>query len=777
MKKLMMILCSLLLLSCAADHAQEFYVSPDGDDSFEGTADRPFATVGRAQEAVRGLADRNVDVKVIFRGGTYVLKDKVRFSVADSAPEGSTYSYEAFPGETPVFTSAVPFDGWSQVPELPEGMDPALAGKVYSADIPEGLEAPFVLFNGEEMIYRARKTGFEICRMKPVRDGNPEARLKKNEFHACRSMNVYHAKDRHLLKEFTYKDPQGLFKDWDEQDAVEIGFAPVPWVLNILPVGRVDLEHRKVFMTRESNSPAGIRNGPTEPWIENALEYLAPGTFVARQGKVYYCKAGDEDLSQIRMPSMIEYVIVEGEIDPMGEDVPVRNLAFRGLTFQEGNRYTWGEDHKGWGIQHDWDKYDAPNALFRFRGAENCTVEGCRFTRSGGSALRLDLYCQNITVTGNLIDYVGHMGILLCGYGPGTKDVNKNNEITNNVIHHVGQIIYNGAAIFLWQSGGNRVAHNLMHHIPRKAVGVCGVRMPILIKDWCDWDEASKTIRWQEVKRNPAYALFAAGEISLTEYWKTCLPFLHARNNVVEFNEVHHALERLADGAILNVSGAGTGNVVRQNYVHHIVSDGSGGMRTDDWQCNTLFEKNIIQNSNIPGNAHKGFNDVVNNIFIDCNPNSYILFGTYPDEAPAYHSLIQKNIFYETEFKNPNFYYVRPNTVSQGIARPHNCNTDYNMFFVVNGKDAVARHLEKHRASGIEAHSVEMDPGFVPSDGVVPFRIPERSPVWEMGFEPIDMDHIGLDVENYPERWLEAADMEYDRTETVNRHEAKYLPD
>ena len=50
------------------------------------------------------------------------------------------------------------------------------------------------------------------------------------------------------------------------------------------------------------------------------------------------------------------------------------------------------------------------------------------------------IHSQNININNNMIDFVGHMGILLCGYGPGTKDVNKNNKIINNVIHHVGRV-------------------------------------------------------------------------------------------------------------------------------------------------------------------------------------------------------------------------------------------------------------------------------------------------------------------------------------------------
>ena len=142
--------------------------------------------------------------------------------------------------------------------------------------------------------------------------------------------------------------------------------------------------------------------------------------------------------------------------------------------------------------------------MLRFRCAENCEGSECRFTNSGGSAIRLDLHAQNITIKNNMIDFVGHMGILLCGYGPGTKDVNKNNTITNNVIHHVGAVMKMGAAIFVWQSGSNIISNNLIHHVPRKAVGICGIRVPILQKREIDFDEGSKTIRSNEIYKEIA---------------------------------------------------------------------------------------------------------------------------------------------------------------------------------------------------------------------------------------------------------------------------------
>ncbi|GIR18070.1 MAG: hypothetical protein CM15mP32_2570 [Flavobacteriaceae bacterium] len=56
-----------------------------------------------------------------------------------------------------------------------------------------------------------------------------------------------------------------------------------------------------------------------------------------------------------------------------------------------------------------------------------------------------------------------------------------------------------GAGIFMWQSGSNYVANNLIHHVPRKAVGVCGIRVPILQKEISILMKHLKPFRWDEI--------------------------------------------------------------------------------------------------------------------------------------------------------------------------------------------------------------------------------------------------------------------------------------
>ena len=187
--------------------------------------------------------------------------------------------------------------------------------------------------------------------------------------------------------------------------------------------------------------------------------------------------------------------------------------------------------------------------------------------------------------------------------------MNKNNEIVNNLIHHCGEVIWHGHAIFLWQSGSNRIANNLIHHSARKAIGLCGVRITIFENREHEFDEAVKTIRWDEID-----AAIAPDGDNFDRF----MPFLHARDNVVEDNEVYRVLEKIGNGSAINVSGAAEGNILRRNYAHHIaVHTASSVMRVDDWQRGTTFVDNVIYMCNLYPRLKHRFLLVINQMILN----------------------------------------------------------------------------------------------------------------------------------------------------------------
>ncbi len=202
---------SILLVTACTSGSYEIYVSPEGNDQNEGSIDSPLATITAARDMIRGMeeCERNRNINIYLRGGEYKLSETVKFSLEDSAPDGYTYSYTAYENEIPVVSSDVKVTGWESAKTLPSSLIDA-RGEIFVAPIPQGIERVTVMYCGEKRIQRSHKEGFEIEMIKPIAL-EEHAKYKegstKEYYIASRSMNVYHEKDRYLLKEFVTTQP------------------------------------------------------------------------------------------------------------------------------------------------------------------------------------------------------------------------------------------------------------------------------------------------------------------------------------------------------------------------------------------------------------------------------------------------------------------------------------------------------------------------------------------------------------------------------------------
>ncbi|MFQ6098433.1 MAG: hypothetical protein ACE5O2_11975, partial [Armatimonadota bacterium] len=99
-----------------------FYVATDGSDEWSGRlsepnpgrTDGPFASIARAQRAVRALKKQGPDrsVRVIVREGEYELRSGLVFTPEDSAPQGHSITYQAEAGATVILRGTRAIRGW-----------------------------------------------------------------------------------------------------------------------------------------------------------------------------------------------------------------------------------------------------------------------------------------------------------------------------------------------------------------------------------------------------------------------------------------------------------------------------------------------------------------------------------------------------------------------------------------------------------------------------------------------------------------------------------------
>ena len=78
----------IALVNLLPGHAAEFHVATTGHDRNAGTASAPFATVERAQQAVRQRAAGDA-ATVWLHGGVYRLERSLQLTAADSGTPGA----------------------------------------------------------------------------------------------------------------------------------------------------------------------------------------------------------------------------------------------------------------------------------------------------------------------------------------------------------------------------------------------------------------------------------------------------------------------------------------------------------------------------------------------------------------------------------------------------------------------------------------------------------------------------------------------------------------
>ena len=204
---------------------------------------------------------------------------------------------------------------------------------------------------------------------------------------------------------------------------------------------------------------------------------------------------------------------------------------------------------------------------------KECSIVGCIIRAAAFNALSMS-GSGNLVYGCDVFD-TGEGGISV---GGGDRKTLTSGQCTveNNHVHHYSRRARTYKTGITISGCGNRMAHNLVHHGPHMALSAPG------------------------------------------------------NNHIVEFNEVHNAVQESGDAGAYYVGRDWTqrGNILRHNYWHHIMgSSGYGGMTIylDDQHCGHTICGNVFERCNKPvflggGDDHK----VLNNVFIDSYRSAHL---------------------------------------------------------------------------------------------------------------------------------------------------------
>ncbi len=725
------------------------YMAPNGNDAWSGAlpeanashTDGPLASLDAARAMVRERIAQGLSgpLTVQIRGGEYPLDQTVVFGPEDSGTAECPITYQAYPGERPVFTGGKRLTGWTACANDPEGLPAAAAGKLWYCDIPPALKGRWqitTLYDGLEMLPRAHSADLKVAPTRVKDDLNAQPKNIADRLEPGDAPLSF-------TRTFFYQDND--LREWPAVGDIEIFIRPKhSWLINLLPLANVDPATRTATFAIDPTYQVKPDN---TYHVENAIDYLDEAgewCFSSQEGRVYLWPTRPLAECDIRAPFLQEFIRAEGVED----GTPARFLHFSGLAFHHGLRDTWRVGDIG--LQHDWDMYDKGNAILRFRHAEDCTVDDCSFTASSGDGVRLDLHCQRITVSSSLFAHLGGTGVLLSGYGAGTKDENHHNTITNNLLHHIGELYWHSPAIFIAQSGHNLISHNTIHDLSYNGMVISGIRPHELMlhnplanrREWIGSLRLAECQPFIELlfKQNAA----SWREIDMNEI----LPLLHSGENRVEYNDISRVMLRLEDGNAIYLSCMGINNRLVGNYIHEFLSERSNPMRLDDNSTFTYFLDNVCIGST-KGFSYKAPAEVRNNFFIEVDDAS---IGPKPDFRENERVVYASNILYsaptdgEGNARAPRSFWKSPLDKS-GVYI--NC-----LFFSIPPPTGVYPGAVLIPSDTPEKAKVGLQFGDPMFDTAAfeqrVFRFKPGSPCESLGIKPLDLSKVGSTVQDPP---------------------------
>ncbi len=419
--------------------AVTWHVSPRGSDKSSGTAEEPFATLGRAQQALHELrrvpkqTDQACDV--IVHGGTYRLTQPLVFTAEDSGTEKNPVVISAAPGEAPVFSGGRQIEGWREVD---------VAGRrLWAAQIPEVAAGKWyfhqLFINGQRRT-RARHPNVGFSKVADLLD-------PKNPDHHKGGQNRF----RYLPGDIVpCENPEDL-------DVVMFHL----WVDVRMAVATIDDREHTATFVKPSRRTLEDGAKPARYYLENGLELLdSPGEWYLNRktGLLYYWPVAGENMTSAEVIAPVLTTLVRFDGNPeLAKNV--NDLTLRGLTFSHAEWWL-ARDNPG-DIQA---AQSVPGAVVG-SGMTRCTLDGCTVSHVSNYGIQLAKGCQQCRIAGCELRDLGAGGVKIGETIISTQQPLQTfgNTISDCHIHDGGQTFHQAVGIWVGQSTYNTIAHNHIH--------------------------------------------------------------------------------------------------------------------------------------------------------------------------------------------------------------------------------------------------------------------------------------------------------------------------
>ncbi len=500
---------------------KHLYVSVEGSDKNNGSRNKPFRTIEKAQQIVWDLKeDTREDITVHISSGVYLLSQPLKFNHKDGAGSGQRVTYSGDKSGETIISGGKMVKNWTKS---------ARAG-LYEAKIPQASFRQLYV-NGSRAV-RARFPN-------------------KGEF--LRS-NGWDFDKRQIKIPGNYSKHNGagspmemmLIQWWSE------GYLRIK---NIETTSLKDSVYSLVtFKDAEAdilfNRPYPFKAQTHSLYFENSIDLLDQDKewfYDAETSILYYKPADHEDMNtaEVIYPVLDTLLMVEGKAEQ-----PVTGLTFEHISFRHSN---WTYPTKNGYLNAQAGQFNIsstpdnqqfirrPPAAFYVAYAQNLSVFRCSFTQLGATGVDFHYGTESCEIIGNKFFDVAGNGISIGKfttdeatemhelYNPADKrEICRNDVISNNVITNVAADYYGCVGIAAGYPANLTISHNIVSDLPYTGI--------------------SLGYGWQ-AKPNAM------------------------ENNTISYNEVRQVMKLLKDGGGIYTLSYQPGLKIYRNYLHDIQSE------------------------------------------------------------------------------------------------------------------------------------------------------------------------------------------------------------
>ncbi len=716
-KKLRKIATATLTLLATCTNAATFFVSPNGNDNNNGSKNAPFATLQRAQKAVR-TAPKGNKRQVVLQKGTYRLKRPLVFTEKDSGTKTAPVVFRADKAAE-VFISgdvAISSRKVKKVtnPQISNRLVSEVKDKIFVVDLksmnlpaygefgPRGFARPYLpsanelFINGKaQSIAQWPNHGQKAVKIGKIHDkgsvprqGDYSNRGGTFEWNHIRPARWSKADDLYL---------SGLFQ-WGYAD-------------DTVKVAKID-SGKKTFTTVQPHLYGFGNSRPWNTWTaKNLLEEIdIPGEYYLdkKNHKLYFYPP--VSLKEIKT------ITLSIQDKPLVSLMGASYLQFRGITF---------ENSRGMGVY--------------IENGQKCLIKDCTFRNLGivavnigkgtkaGKILKHDTLDQPIS---------GGIGSLYSTLYNNTT-MNREGGYAHGVVNCK---IYDTGAGGIILGGGDRKTLKPAGNFVRNCEIFRFNRLDRTYKSAINIDGVGNKIQHCLIYEAPGTAIL-----------------LHGNNHIIEYNEIHHVMMDGDDqGAYyLGRDPSEFGNITRFNYFHDIgispTTHSTWSIYYDDGSCGNLAYGNVFRRAGKGGAFLIGggsYNKVFNNIFIDCGLGIHI-----DNRLQGWgKGMVKRDGIYDirlnaVNFNKPPYSTIYPelaNYWKENPAEPKNL-IENNLFYNCD------RQVDRQFKTTIwrDNWSTKEDPGFADLKGAN-FELKKDAKVFKKikAFRPIPFGKMGLVKEN-----------------------------